>query len=130
MTAPEKRRLLAGRRILVVEDEYFLADDIASALREGGAEVIGPIAEGRESLNVIAHSGALDCAVLDINLQGEMVYPVAEALRERGVPFVFSTGYAKGSIAKEYEHVPRWEKPYDAATLVLALPALVGPRKN
>src|SRR3712207_8803154 len=75
-TAPD----LTGRRILVVEDEYFIADDIARALTGLGAEIVGP-APDVESAAALLSQRPVDWAVLDINLQGEMVYPVAEALR-------------------------------------------------
>ena len=118
---------LAGRRVLVVEDEYFIADDIARALRKFGAEVIGPLASRDEALAASA-SGGIDAAALDINLRDEAVYPVADALRERNIPFVFATGYDAASIPEPYRGIPRWEKPFDPHTLVSALPALAASR--
>ena len=67
----------------------------------------------------------VDLAVLDINLQGETVFPVAEALREQGVPFVFATAYQEASILPEYRDVPRWEKPFRPDDLAQALPKIV-----
>jgi hypothetical protein len=89
---------LKGRRVLIVEDEYFVADDIARALEKLG--------------------------VLGINLRGEAIYPLADALRRRGVPFVFTTGYAEASVPEAYRSIQRWEKPFDADKLVEALPEL------
>lgn len=121
-------QLLSNRSILVVEDEYFLADDIARAFQRAGAEVVGPVPDRDEALSLLSARQAIDGAVLDINLQGEMIFPVADALQARGIPFVFATGYDSSSIPGRYEHVPRWEKPFDVQSLVRALPSLVaGP---
>ena len=116
---------LAKRRVLIVEDEYYLADDMAQALRQLGAEVIGPIPDRDGALTLLSSGGPIHLAVLDINLQGEMVYPVAEMLRERGVPFVFATGYDPESVASGYENVPRWQKPFNHTDLARALPSLL-----
>ena len=116
---------LARCRVLVVEDEYFLADDMACALRSMGAEVIGPLPTP-DAVQALLQSGArIDSAVLDINLHGETVYPVADALTERGVPFVFATGYDQGAVPAVYQAVPRWEKPFDPRDLARSLPGLV-----
>ena len=115
---------LAGRHILVVEDVYFVADDIAAALRDGGAVVVGPAPDRGTALSLIA-SERIDAAVLDINLHGEAVYSVADALLARGTPFVFATGYGKGSIPAAYGDVPLWEKPFDTAALIRSLPGLI-----
>ena len=119
----EATAILAGRRVLVVEDEYFIADDIARALRNLGAEVIGPVPRREEALAAFSGDERIDAAVLDINLRGDVIYPVADALRERGVPFVFATGYDHASIPEPYRSVSRWEKPFDPHELVAVLPA-------
>jgi CheY-like chemotaxis protein len=116
---------LSGCRILVVEDEYFLADDMFRVLSASGAEIIGPIGEANEALAALDSQDPIDCAILDVNLRGEMVYPVASALRSRNIPFVFATGYDQAAIPTEFHDVPRWEKPFDPDSLVGALPSLV-----
>lgn len=116
--------IIAGRRVLVVEDEYFLADRLARDLCALGAEVVGPVPSVDDALDLVEGGARLDGAVLDINLQGEMVYPVADALRARGVPFVFATGYDRTSIPAPYREVPRCEKPVDAQRIAAALAAL------
>ena len=115
---------LAGQHILVVEDVYFVADDMASALRGAGATVVGPASNHRAARSLIA-SERVDAAVLDINLHGEAVYAVADALLARGTPFVFATGYARSSIPAAYRYVPLWEKPFDSAALIRRLPGLI-----
>ena len=112
---------LSQCRILVVEDEFLVAEEIAQALEDRGAQVIGPFPTVSRALRYLEAGSPVDAAVLDINLQGEMVYPVADALRERGVPFVFATGYALWAIPERYRHLPRCEKPVDAASVIKAL---------
>ncbi|MBV8916352.1 MAG: response regulator [Acetobacteraceae bacterium] len=112
---------LASRRVLLIEDEYFIADDLVRAFEARGAEVIGPAGTVDAALQLVARSDRLDGAVLDINLRGEMVYAVADALQERGVPFIFSTGYDDGAIPPRYAGVRRCEKPLDPSRVAKAL---------
>jgi CheY-like chemotaxis protein len=119
---------LSGRRVLVVEDEFFLADDLVQAITQLQAEVLGPVPTWEEALDLLATAGPIDLAVLDINLEDEAVYPVADALAARGVPFLFATGYDQTAIPAQYQQVPRWEKPFDPQTLAQALPKLLQGR--
>ena len=116
---------LSGRQVLVVEDEYFIADDIARALDRLGAEVVGPVPDRDEALALLSSGERIDLAVLDINLHGETVHPVADALQDRGVPFVFATGYDQSVVPDRHQDAPRWEKPFDPTVLVRALPRLI-----
>jgi CheY-like chemotaxis protein len=113
--------VFAGRNVLVVEDEFLIADEIALAFARFGVKVVGPVPTLERALSVIAGTEHLDGAVLDINLRGEMVYPAADALVARGVPFVFATGYDQSVIPKRYQHVPWCEKPLIAEKVVQAL---------
>ena len=112
---------LAGCRVLLVEDEYFIADDLRRQFEESVAEVLGPVPRVEEALELIAATPNIDAAVLDINLQDEMVYPVADALQARGVPFIFSTGYEKATIPARYADVRHCEKPLALAQVAKAL---------
>lgn len=123
----EPQETLSGRRILVVEDEYFIADDLARALAQLGAEVIGPVPTVADAMRLVA-AGGMELAVLDINLQGETVLPLADALRRHGIPFVFATGYDRASIPDAYADVPCWEKPFRPEELASFLPRLA--RRN
>src|SRR5258708_7516505 len=93
---------LSGRRILVIEDEYFLAEDIALALKALGANVMGPVGELDEAAQIVEGNVAIDAAVVDINLRDEMVFSLARVLRARMVPFIFTSGYDKTSIEAEF----------------------------
>src|SRR4028118_220513 len=84
---------IKGRRILVVEDEYMLAEDLREELESQGALVMGPVACVADALELLRSGPAPDMAILDINLGGEMAYPVADALRARDIAFIFATGY-------------------------------------
>lgn len=126
---PASAGLLSGRRILVVEDEYFLADDIVRALQSLGARVIGPFGELREATEIVDGDVAIDAAVVDINLWNEMVFSLARVLRARKIPFVFTTGYDKTSIEPEFQDVRLWEKPLDIAAMARELTGLLKGRR-
>jgi two-component sensor histidine kinase/PAS domain-containing protein len=117
---------LAGRRILVVEDEALVAWAIEDMLVELGCIVVGPAARVSQAL-VIVEGQPLDAAVLDVNLNGEKCYPVAEALTARGVPFIFSTAYNKDSLQKNYLGSPMLQKPLELSTFSNALEELFTP---
>jgi DNA-binding NtrC family response regulator len=111
--------------VLIVEDEYFIADDMAQALRELGAEVVGPVPNLTRAAAFIAANDRIDAAVLDINLAGESVFPIADMLADRGVPFVFATGYDQSALPPSYGRVLRWEKPFNPEDLARTLPRLL-----
>jgi CheY-like chemotaxis protein len=113
---------LKGRCLLVVEDEYLIAADLAVSLESLGVNVIGPAASVEEALSLLTNNlHQLDGAVLDINLQNERVYPVADVLTARGVPFVFTTGYDAVAVPSAYASTPRCEKPVDKTQLIRLL---------
>jgi DNA-binding NtrC family response regulator len=115
---------LGGRRLLLVEDDYLIAADLAASLAEMGALVIGPMSSIDDALDAIASSDRIDAAVLDVNLNGQRIYPVADALREHDVPFVFTTGYEAEVLPPAYRAVPRCDKPIDISRLIELLESL------
>ena len=102
---------LNGRRVLVVEDDYLLAQDLREQLQCWGAKMMGPVASVAEALALLEGGPAPDMAILDIGLDDEMVYPVAEVLQTRGIPFVFVTGYDAWVIPDGFAGVPVAQKP-------------------
>jgi ActR/RegA family two-component response regulator len=115
-----KSSQLANKRVLVVEDDYLVAMDIARALERAGAEVIGPAPAVAAALDALERT-VPDGAILDINLGGEMAFPVADALIALGVPFIFATGYDAQVIPVRFTHVKRCEKPMASEQICAAL---------
>ena len=113
--------MLQGRHILVVEDEYFLADELQITLEDAGAEMLGPVASVQGGLRILEGSTLPDAASLDVSLGGETVYPLADALIACGVPFVFTTGYDQAAIPSSYAHIRRLEKPVEPETVLMEL---------
>ena len=102
---------LTGLRVLVVEDEAAISLLLEDMLLDFGCEVIGPAARLAAALDTLARE-KIDLAILDVNVAGEPIYPVAEALAERSIPFVFSTGYGSAGIRDAYRNRPVLQKPF------------------
>jgi CheY-like chemotaxis protein len=117
---------LAFCRILVVEDDVVVAFDLESVLAQAGCEVIGPARSVEEAVRLM-HGAQFDAAVLDINLDGQMAYPVADALADAGIPFVWVTGYSQASLPERHRARPFVSKPYIAAKVVQNLTRLLHP---
>jgi DNA-binding NtrC family response regulator len=111
---------LGGAKVLVVEDEYFIAQDLQSALEDAGAQVIGPVGDVASAFELVK-SDRVDFAVLDLNLHGVVNFALAEEMTKRGIPFVFATGYEPTAVPTTYDHVPIWRKPFNTHELVAAL---------
>lgn len=108
---------LAGLRVLVVEDDAMLAMALELTLFDLGCEVVGPASSLGEAAP-LAHEAAIDGAILDVNLAGEKVYPIADILADRGIPFVFTTGYGAACLRDCDRERPVLQKPYDPGSLV------------
>jgi CheY-like chemotaxis protein len=119
---------LASRRILIVEDDYVIAMELAEALEERGAVISGPVGSVDEAIELLRREDRMDAAILDINLGRETVFPVAGELMLRVVPFLFTTGYDNWIIPQAYAAAPRIEKPTDPLALIRALGDILGPR--
>jgi CheY-like chemotaxis protein len=116
---------LTGLRVLLVEDEAMVAMVIEDMLFDLGCEVIGPAPQVAAALQLL-ESESIDLAVLDINLGGELVFPVADRLAALGVPFVFSTGYGVAGLDERHFERPVLQKPYEAGKLAATLSAVLG----
>ncbi len=114
---PADRLVVNGNHVLVVEDEALVAMVVTDALLELGYQVVGPFGRPPDALAAI-QNGAVNAAVLDINLAGSLVYPVADELAARGIPFVFVTGYGIESVEKRFAHIPVLAKPIERETLL------------
>lgn len=108
---------MAAKRILVVEDEFLIALDIAGALEQGGLVVIGPLASVRDALKTLERE-KVDGALLDANLGGEPVGRVADALHARGVPFAFVSGYGRDQLPPQHKGAPLISKPFTGEDLL------------
>lgn len=116
---------LRNCRILIAEDEYLLADDLARSLRDAGGDVVGPAATVAQAAELAGRCERIDGAVLDINLDGETIFPIADALIERGVGIVFTTGYDRCAIPERFANVPRYEKPASTRQIAQAIRRLI-----
>jgi DNA-binding response OmpR family regulator len=118
---------LAGKRVLVVEDEPVVSMLVKDELRGAGAEVLGPASTVDRALRLVeavAADGAISAAVLDINLDGQRVEPVADRLAALGVPFLFATGYGEGCDTGGHGAAPILHKPFAPEKLIAAVEAL------
>ncbi|WP_062203196.1 response regulator [Aureimonas sp. AU12] len=102
----------AGLRVFAVEDESLVAMQLEDILEELGCEIVGMAMRVGRALEMLGALRAVDVAVLDMNVAGEKVYPVAEYLRSRDIPIVFATGYGRNGIMEEWRDNPILQKPY------------------
>lgn len=108
---------LTGKRILLVEDEYYIADDLKRTLLRAGAEVVGPFSTVEKAQRALDDE-PFDCAVIDLNLHGESAVPIADRLSDRGKSFAIATGYGSAAVPDRFKQVPRIEKPFDPSALL------------
>lgn len=116
---------LKDRRVLVVEDESLVAMLLETMLEDLGAVVVGPASTVEEGLRLV-EEGQMDAALLDVNVAGTQVFPVAEALEARGIPLVFSTGYGEGGLPENWRGRPTVQKPFTEAVIRDALMKALG----
>ncbi len=115
---------LAGLKILLVEDEFINAIFVADILSSAGCDVIGPAKNVEEAIR-LADDQPLDGAILDVNLAGEAVYPVADKLVARNVPVMLTTGYESGMLPERLRDCRRLQKPFGEQELLTELRHLV-----
>jgi CheY-like chemotaxis protein len=105
-----------ARNVLVVDDEALIAMLIEDMLSDLGCQVVGPAYALNEAL-VLAREAEIDCAILDLNLEGATTLPVAEVLLGRNIPFAFASGYPDPDLAANFKHAPVLQKPFNAGDL-------------
>ena len=115
---------LSECRILVVEDEPLIGLDVKLTLSAQGVQVVGPVQGVAPALQVV-NALPLQAAVLDINLDGELSFPIADALASAGVPFLFLTAYGRYVLPAAYQHYPILSKPVSAPLLIGELERLL-----
>ena len=115
---------LVGLKVLVVEDEMLVSMLVEDMLSDLGCEVVGPAAELDEAMS-LAESADIDLALLDVNLGGKPIFPVADALKRRGVPFAFASGYGEAGLSEDHRGATVLQKPFREADLAKALKGLV-----
>ena len=120
--------MLLDRHILVVEDEYMIAEEIVEVLSHAGARTLGPIPTIGGAMALVAVGDRIDAALLDVNVGSRPIWPVVDALLARSVPLVLSTGYDTNAIPQAYAHLPRCEKPTSGRDLVQALARVLAAR--
>ncbi|WP_333586378.1 response regulator [Phenylobacterium sp.] len=119
---------LDGLRVLVVEDEMMVSMLIEDMLADMGCKVVGPASRLDEAIALVGDA-ELDCAVLDVNLGGQPIFPLADILREKGAPFAFATGYGDAGLRDVDKGTPVLQKPFresDLARILSELRAKVG----
>jgi DNA-binding NtrC family response regulator len=116
---------LAGRRILLVEDEVMVAMLLETILEDEKCTTVGPFGDLPSAL-AAARSEIVDGAVLDVNLAGERVFPVAEVLAERGIPFLLLSGYGAMALPQDRQHWPVCDKPFKSDELLAVLSRVIG----
>ena len=115
---------LGGRRVLLVEDSPVVGPFTADLLVELGCEVVGPAPNMAEARKVI-EAEKVDAALMDVHIRGERVFPLCEMLDQRGVPFLFTSGYADWSMPEKWRDRPRLQKPYTIDAVAAALARLL-----
>jgi CheY-like chemotaxis protein len=120
--------MLRGKSVLIVEDQYLVADGILRAVETLGGRVIGPVRDCQSALQLAAEEKP-DLALLDINLDGVEVYPAAKELRRMRIPMIFTTGYDRSAIAAEFTETPHLDKPVTAWGLAAALSKISHARR-
>jgi len=119
---------LQGKRILILEDDFYLASDQKAVLERAGATVVGPFGSGCQEREIL-DAGELDGAIVDINLGKVPQFEFAGMLSERGVPFVFVTGYDAAVFPGEFSEAPCLQKPIRERELISTLASVIAEQR-
>lgn len=129
MNSTEKKSALKNARVLILEDEWMIATHMVELLEDYGCKVVGPANRIAKALELVS-AEAIDGALLDLNVAGETAYGVAQALRDRGVPFTFVTGYSSGLINEDYRDRASIQKPINATKFRQALESMLSAAED
>lgn len=122
----DKHPALADTRVLVVEDEALVLIDLEDMLEEMGCRVVGPAMQLKAAQRLVEDGQPFDVALLDVNVAGDLVFPVAEELVKKNIPFAFASGYGRSSLLDAWADRPILQKPYTAQDLRDCLHAVLG----
>ena len=111
---------LTGLQVLVVEDEALVALQLEDMLTESGCKIVGPASRVHQALELL-EGQQVDAAILDLNIAGELVYPVADALAKQGLPYIFATAYEASSLEAPYQSRLVLQKPFSRRQLLQAM---------
>jgi len=125
LTAAIPRGRSGPWRILVVEDDFLVGLQLEEDLRAAGHAVLGPCGSLQQALEV-SRGGLFDLAILDVNLRGHTVFPLAEELAERGLPLILLTGYQSADLPDRWRDRPHLTKPYDLDRLAATIAHVLG----
>jgi DNA-binding response OmpR family regulator len=114
-------------RVLIAEDEFLVGIQLEEDLRSAGCSIVGPF-NTLERATQAARCERFDVAILDIHLNGEMVYPLADELSARGVPFILLSGYVTADLPERFRGSPQLTKPYDPAALRKQIRTVIAAR--
>lgn len=112
---------LEGLRVLIIEDEAMIAMLIEDLLGEIGASTVRTVGSIGEATRVLGEAIPIDMAIVDVNLHGQPTFPVADTLLQRGIPFVFATGYGATGMPERFAGVPVLQKPFELEEMKRAL---------
>ena len=115
---------LNGRRIMVVEDEVLIAMVIEAALEDQGCIVVGPFGRLQEAM-FAAQTECFDAAIMDVNLAGERIFPLAEILSDRAVPFLLLSGYGERALPDDRQHWKLQSKPFEMARVIASITEMI-----
>jgi CheY-like chemotaxis protein len=116
-------------RVLIVEDEALVSMMLEDMINDLGHTTVGPAASVAEAINIL-DAGGVDGAILDVNLSGETVYPVAEHMMRLDIPFAFATGYGTLGVDPIFHRCPVLQKPFDEGSLEITMNGLVNSKKD
>jgi CheY-like chemotaxis protein len=123
MIASPVSAALRGRSVLVVEDQFLIAEEMRRVVENLGGRVVGPVPSVEEAM-VLVHRLQPDVGLLDVDLHGQEIYPVADALIEAGSPVIFTTGFDRAAMPAAYKDAPHLDKPVTPHALAAALAAI------
>jgi CheY-like chemotaxis protein len=127
---PNSNTALKGLKVLVVEDESLVAMQLEDMLEDAGCELVGLAMRVKRALEMLDGEPAVDIAILDVNIGGDKVYPVAERLRARGIAMIFATGYGRAGVEEEWQDCEILQKPYTWAEVEKTVLSAIAKRQG